>query len=152
MFRGAHALNIDTKGRLAIPVGPRNELIERCGGKLVATINNTRENCLWLYPMDVWEVVEQKVVSLPSFDPNHQKLKRFLIGYASDLELDKSGRILIPAPLREVALLDKSVYLVGQGNKFEIWNEELWTAKCNQWMQEDIDLDKLSVEMEQISL
>ncbi len=152
MFRGAHALNIDTKGRLAIPVGPRNELIERCSSKLVVTVNNTREKCLWLYPMDVWDSVEQKVVNLPSFDPNHQKLKRFLIGYASDVEMDKSGRILIPAPLRDFALLDKSVYLVGQGNKFEIWNEELWNEKCSQWMQEDIDLERMSVEMEQIAL
>jgi len=152
MFRGANALNLDSKGRLAIPVSHRSELSERCDGKLVATVNNTQENCLWLYPMDAWEVVEQKVVSLPSFDPNHQKLKRFLIGYASDVEMDKSGRILLPAPLRDFAMLDKAVYLVGQGNKFEIWNEELWTAKCSQWMQEDIDTANLSVEMEQISL
>jgi len=152
MFRGANALNLDAKGRLAIPASHRGELVERCGGRMVVTVNNTRENCLWLYPMDAWEVVEEKVVSLPSFDPNHQKLKRFLIGYASDVEMDKSGRILLPAPLRSFAMLDKAVYLVGQGNKFEIWNEELWSAKCDQWMQEDIDTANLSVEMEQISL
>lgn len=152
MFRGANALNLDTKGRLAIPAAHRGELDERCNGRMVVTVNNTRENCLWLYPMDTWEVVEQKVVNLPSFDPNHQKLKRFLIGYASDVEMDRSGRILLPAPLRTFAMLDKAIYLVGQGNKFEIWNEELWTAKCNQWMQEDLEIDNLSVEMEQISL
>ena len=152
MFRGANALNLDTKGRLAIPVTHRAELMERCNGKMIVTVNNTRENCLWLYPFDAWEIVEQKVVNLPSFDPNHQKLKRFLIGYASDVEMDKSGRILLPGPLRDFAMLDKAVYLVGQGNKFEIWNEELWSAKCNQWMQEDIDSGNLSVEMEQISL
>ncbi len=152
MFRGANALNLDTKGRLAIPVSYRNELADRCAGKLVVTVNNTHENCLWLYPFDAWEVVEEKVVNLPSFDPNHQKLKRFLIGYASDVEMDKSGRILLPGPLRDFAMLNKSVYLVGQGNKFEIWNDELWSTKCSQWMQEDIDTDNMSVEMEQLSL
>ena len=152
MFRGANALNLDSKGRLAVPSSYRDVVRERCDGKFVVTVNNTRENCLWLYPLDEWQRVEEKVVSLPSFDPNHQKLKRFLIGYASDVDMDKSGRILLPAPLREFAMLDKAVYLVGQGNKFEIWNEELWSKKCAQWMQEDVDLGSMSVEMEQISL
>ena len=119
---------------------------------MVVTVNNTNEHCLWLYPINEWEVVEKKLVSLPSFDPNHQKLKRFLLGYASDVEMDKSGRILLPAPLRSFAMLDKAVYLIGQGNKFEIWSEDLWSAKCNQWMGESLDTDKLSAEMEQISL
>ncbi len=152
MFRGASAVNLDTKGRMAIPSTYRAVMQERCEGKFVVTVNNTRENCLWLYPLDEWERVEAKVVSLPSFDPNHQKLKRFLIGYASDVEMDRSGRILLPAPLRDFAMLQKEIYLVGQGNKFEIWNGELWSAKCGQWMQEDVDLGKMSSEMEQISL
>ncbi len=152
MFRGANALNLDTKGRLAVPVAHRSALQDRCAGKLVVTVNNTRENCLWLYPLDEWEVVEKKLVSLPSFDADHQKLKRFLIGYASDVEMDKSGRILLPAPLREFAMLDKGVYLVGQGNKFEIWNEELWAAKCAQWMQEDSGTESISAQLEQIAL
>ena len=152
MFRGANALNLDAKGRLAIPASHRGALSERCEGRMVVTVNNTSEHCLWLYPIDEWEVVEKKLVSLPSFDPNHQKLKRFLLGYASDVEMDKSGRILLPAPLRSFAMLEKAVYLVGQGNKFEIWNEDLWSAKCDQWMDESLDTDKMSVEMEQISL
>ena len=152
MFRGANALNLDAKGRLAVPVSHRGGLVDRCGGKMVVTVNNTQEKCLWLYPLDAWEIVEESVVKLPSFNPNHQKLKRFLIGYARDVEMDKSGRILLPAPLREFAMLDKAVYLVGQGNKFEIWNEELWGAKCSQWMQEEQDMTNLSIEMEQLSL
>ena len=152
MFRGANALNLDAKGRLAIPVSHRSALMDRCGGKMVITVNNTRENCLWMYPLDVWEVVEESVVKLPSFNPNHQKLKRFLIGYAQDVEMDKSGRILLPGPLREFAMLEKAVYLIGQGNKFEIWNEELWEAKRSQWLQEDVDMANMSIEMEQLSL
>jgi len=152
MIRGANSLNLDAKGRLAIPGAYRGLLEERCAGRLVVTVNNTREHCLWLYPMDEWEQVERKVVALPSFDPNHQKLKRFLIGYASDVEMDKSGRILLPAPLREFAMLNKAVYLVGQGNKFEIWSEELWNIRCGQWLKEEMELGNMSAEMEQLSL
>ncbi len=152
MFRGASALNLDNKGRLAIPVGHRDAIVERCGGKLVVTVNNSRENCLWLYPMDVWTEVEAKVVNLPSFDPAHQRLKRFLIGYASDVEMDRSGRILLPAPLREFAMLEKAVFLVGQGNKFEIWSEGLWNAKCGEWLKEEIGGEEMSAELRQISL
>ena len=85
MFRGATSLALDSKGRLAIPARYRNSLLDRCEGKMVVTVNNTQEHCLWLYPLDEWEIVEQKIVSLPSFDPQHQKLKRFLLGYATDL-------------------------------------------------------------------
>ncbi len=119
---------------------------------MVVTVNNTGEHCLWLYPMDEWEKVEEKIVALPSFDPNHQKLKRFLLGHASDLEMDGSGRILLPAPLREFAMMTKAVFLVGQGNKFEIWSEALWNTRRNQWLQEEMDLQNISAEMEQLSL
>lgn len=152
MIRGANSLNLDNKGRLAIPSRYRDAIFSRCDGQMVITVNNTKEHCLWLYPMDEWERVETKIVALPSFDPNHQKLKRFLIGYATDVEMDNSGRILLPATLREFAVMTKSVLLVGQGNKFEIWSEELWNARRSQWVEEDIDIEKLSVEMEQLSL
>ncbi len=152
MIRGANTLNLDDKGRLAIPSRFRNALIDRCDGKMIVTVNNTKEYCLWLYPLDEWELVEQKIVALPSFDANHQRLKRFLLGYASDVEMDGSGRILLPAPLREFAMMKKAVLLIGQGNKFEIWSEQLWNARRSQWLQEDMDLENLSVEMEQLSL
>ncbi len=152
MLRGASALNLDPKGRLAIPGRYREELAERCNGRLVVTVNHNQEHCLWMYPLDEWQRVEQKLVGLPSFDRNHQKLKRFLLGYASDAEMDKSGRVLVPAPLRAFAMISKQVYLVGQGNKFELWNEELWNTRREQWLQEELNMDKMSVEMEQLAL
>ncbi len=152
MLRGANALNLDTKGRLAIPGRYREELVERCGGHLVVTVNNTKETCLWMYPLDEWNKVEQKVVALPDFDRNHQKLKRFFIGYASDLDMDKNGRVLLPGPLREFAAMEREVYLIGQGNKFELWSEELWSVRRDQWLREDLDMGKISAEMEQLSL
>lgn len=152
MFRGANSLNLDTKGRLAIPSRYRDDIQSRCEGRMVVTVNNFKDRCLWLYTMDEWEVVEKKIVNLPSFEPNHQKLKRFLIGYASDVEMDKSGRILLPALLRDFAVMTKEVFLVGQGNKFEIWSEDFWNARRSQWLDEELDLEKMSLEMEQLSL
>lgn len=152
MLRGANALNLDTKGRLAIPGRYRDGLAERCDGQMVVTVNNTKERCLWMYPLDAWKRVEAKVVALPDFDRNHQKLKRFFIGYAGDVEMDKNGRVLLPAPLREFAAMSREIYLIGQGNKFELWSGELWAARRDQWLREDLDMEKISVEMEQLSL
>ncbi len=102
--------------------------------------------------MDEWEKVEEKLVALPSFDPAHQKLKRFLLGYASDVDMDGNGRILLPSPLREFSMMTKEIYLVGQGNKFEIWSESLWHARRSEWFKEELDSDRISVEMERLSL
>lgn len=152
MFRGANLLNLDAKGRLAIPGRYRDALVERCEGRLVVTVNNAKEHCLWMYPLDAWREAEAKVAALPDFDPNHQKLKRFFIGYADDVEMDKTGRVLLPAPLRAFAAMDKAIYLIGQSHKFELWSEALWTARRDQWLGESLDLEKMSVEMEQLAL
>ncbi|CAJ2376882.1 MAG: division/cell wall cluster transcriptional repressor MraZ [Gammaproteobacteria bacterium] len=152
MLRGGSPLSLDAKGRVAIPGRYRGQLAERCGGRLVLTVNTAGERCLWLYPMDEWERVERKVDELPSFQRAHQKLKRFFIGHAREVDMDKSGRLLLPAPLKEFARIDKEVFLVGQGNKFEIWNAELWNTQREQWLAEELDTGNLSVEMEQLTL
>ena len=152
MLRGASTLNLDSKGRFAVPTIHREPLAERCQGRLVLTVNNTRERCLWIYPQDEWERVEQKVVALPSFDPAAQALKRFLIGYASDCELDSANRVRIPAPLREFAALEKHIVLIGQGNKFELWDESRWKARCDEWLAVQTGEERLSVELESLSL
>lgn len=135
-----------------MPTVHRESLVQRCNGRLVITVNNTRERCLWLYPQDEWERVEQKVVALPSFDPAAQALKRFLIGYATDCELDSASRLRIPAPLREFAALEKHVVLIGQGNKFELWDESRWKASCENWLTAQSGEERLSVELESLSL
>ncbi|MEE2803819.1 MAG: division/cell wall cluster transcriptional repressor MraZ [Pseudomonadota bacterium] len=152
MFRGASSLNMDSKGRLGVPTKYRDPLRERCAGKLVLTVNNTRERCLWLYPYDEWEQVERKVVDLPSFDVSAQALKRFLIGYATDCELDSAGRVRVSAPLREFAGLDKRVVMIGQGNKFEIWDESCWNKRCDEWLVKEPEPGPLPVELETLSL
>ncbi|MDG4554040.1 MAG: division/cell wall cluster transcriptional repressor MraZ [Candidatus Competibacter sp.] len=126
MFRGVNPLSLDGKGRLSLPAKYRQHLLEATGGQLVLTVD--RDRCLLLYPLPVWEEIERKLIQLSSTNQRTRALKRLLLGHAEECCLDASGRILLPAPLREFANLEKRVVLVGQGNKFEIWNESSWHA------------------------
>ncbi len=139
MLRGVHSLSMDSKGRMAIPSRFRDALIDACKGELVLTID-TEELCLLLYPLREWEVIQQKIESLPSYNKAVRRIQRLLIGHAADIEMDGAGRILVPGPLREHARLDKRVVLLGQGNKFEVWDEEYWQQRRDDYLQDD-DLD-----------
>ena len=127
MFRGANAINLDAKGRLAMPSRYRDELDSRSGGQLIVTIDAI-DPCLCIYPLSEWELIEAKLRELATFREENRRLQRLLIGNAVDLELDGSGRILVPPRLREYAKLDKRVMLVGQLNKFQLWDEDAWNA------------------------
>jgi MraZ protein len=129
MFRGPTPIALDGKGRLAIPTKYRDLLMQRCGGRLILTLDPS--SCLLLYPFPDWEPIEQRLNALPSFDPISRQMQRLLVGSATDLEMDGAGRILLPALLRERARLEKDVILLGQGNKFEIWNAAAWQAQCD---------------------
>ncbi|MDQ5911594.1 MAG: transcriptional regulator MraZ [Pseudomonadota bacterium] len=124
MFRGINPLLLDAKGRLSMPTRYRQHLLDAADGQLILTVD--RDRCLLLYPLPVWEEVERKLIQLSSVNARARALKRLLLGHAEECGMDASGRILLPAPLREFANLDKRVVLVGQGNKFEIWNEQAW--------------------------
>jgi MraZ protein len=124
VFRGIAHLNLDNKGRLAVPARHRDALVERCGGHLVITADADR--CLLIYPLPDWEVIQQKLEGLSNLDPRVRDLQRRLIGFAVDVEMDGAGRILISPVLRQFAQLEKSVVLVGQGRKFELWNKDNW--------------------------
>lgn len=137
MFRGANAINLDVKGRVAIPTRYRQLLLDDCQGQLVCTID-TQQSCLLLYPLTEWEEIELKLSKLSSTNPHERRLKRLLLGYATEGEMDKNGRFLLSAPLRQRANLDKEIMLVGQLNKFEIWDAEAWQAQVEQ----DIEMEK----------
>ena len=124
VFRGVAQLNLDSKGRLTVPSRYREELLARCGGRLVVTADF--EKCLLVYPLPEWEPIQQKLMSKSSFDPRIRNLQRRLIGYAEDIEMDAAGRVLISLALRQFASLEKSVSLVGQGNRFELWDKAKW--------------------------
>ena len=131
MFRGVQHLNMDAKGRLAMPARQREPLLSECGGKVVVTID-TQSTCLAIYPLPEWERIERDIQNLPALKPAVKRFQRLMLGYATDLELDGSGRMLLPPPLREYARLDKKLVLVGQGNKLELWSESLWVAEREQ--------------------
>ena len=133
MFRGAHAINLDDKGRLAIPTKFRALLQADCEGQLVCTID-LKDPCLLLYPLSEWQEVEAKLSQLSNMVEAERRVKRILLGSAMECQLDKNGRILLAPTLRSHAALNKELMLVGQLNKFELWDEETW----NQRLQEDI--------------
>ncbi|MFZ5594674.1 MAG: division/cell wall cluster transcriptional repressor MraZ [Pseudomonadota bacterium] len=150
MFRGVTALNLDAKGRMAMPAKYRDRLQDLCGGQLVITVDLDR--CLLVYPLPEWEEIERKLIKLPSLNKQARELQRLLMGHATDCELDSAGRILLPPPLREFASLDKQVVLIGQGNKFELWDEQTWYARRDAWLSEKGNKEGLSAELESLSL
>lgn len=151
MFRGVNTINLDAKGRMAMPARYRDMLTEKYGGRLVATVDFSGR-CLLLYPIDEWEVIQQKVESLSSFDEASRRVQRMLIGHAHDLEMDGSGRLLLPQILRTRAQLDKHLALVGQGMKFEIWSEDNWNAQADSWFDGDAGQSELPPELLSLSL
>ena len=132
MFRGATKVTLDTKGRLAMPTRYRERLLSRCGGQMIVTVDKDR--CLLVYPLPDWEVLEQKLVCLPSLNETARKILRIMVGYATDVDMDGSGRLLISRELREFAGLEKQGMLIGQGNKFELWDEAVWNEKRDAWL------------------
>ena len=131
MFRGVQHINMDAKGRLAMPARQREPLLSHCQGQIVVTID-TQSKCLAIYPLPEWERIEQDIQGLPALKPAVKRFQRLMLGYATDLELDGNGRLLLPHSLREYAQLDKKLVLVGQGNKLELWSEALWLAEREQ--------------------
>ena len=110
-----------------MPSRYRDELVSRCAGQLIVTIDAI-DPCLCVYPLSEWELIEAKLRELASFREENRRLQRLLIGNAVDLELDASGRFLVPPRLRGYAKLDKRAMLVGQLNKFQLWDEDAWNA------------------------
>jgi len=124
MFQGAAALNLDVKGRLAIPTRYRDALNSAANGAVIVTVHPHR--CLLIYPLSEWPRVRDRVVGASGLERQAVMLKRLLIGLAREEALDGSGRILIAPELREIAQLEKQVWLVGQGGHFELWSDAGW--------------------------
>jgi MraZ protein len=150
VFRGVATFNLDAKGRMAIPAKFRKHLDVCCEGRLVVTVDHS-DHCLQLYPLPEWEQVEQKLTALPSLNTSVRKLKRMLLGNATELEMDGNGRILLPAKLREHADLQKSMVMIGQGNKFELWDEQTWNELMDECLEEDFG-EILPAELESLSI
>ncbi len=129
MYFGEHAITLDAKGRMAIPTRYRDAIKEQCDNRLVLTYSAFDSGALWLYPEDDWKRVRDEVMGLSTFNPSHRSLQRRLVGSATPLEPDASGRVLLPQALRQVAGLEKRVVFMGMGSRFEIWNETVLNQK-----------------------
>ncbi|PZO62549.1 MAG: cell division/cell wall cluster transcriptional repressor MraZ [Pseudoxanthomonas suwonensis] len=132
MFQGESAITIDEKGRLAIPTGFRESIAAACGGRLVITYNPFEAGSLYLYPYPVWETVRDQVNALPRTQRTSRTLQLKLVGAASVVEPDGSGRISIPASHRNAVGIERKAVLVGMGDKFELWSEQAHLAQIQQ--------------------
>lgn len=153
VYRGINGINIDAKGRVVMPTRYRERLQLDSKNAVVLTID-TEERCLLLYPLPEWEEIERKLAALPSFNPAARRIQRLLIGHATDAEIDGQGRVLLPPLLREYAGLKKRAVLVGQGKKFELWDEAHWDQSRSSWLKEESDSSDsaLPEEVKNISL
>ena len=150
MFRGVSKVTLDVKGRLAIPRRYRDRLEDRAKGHLVATVD--RDYCLLIYPLPDWEEIEQKLIRLPSLNKDARQLQRLMLGHAAELEMDSHSRILLPRELREFASLVRRATLIGQGKKFELWDEDNWNARRDEWLAGGSETTDLPAELETLSL
>jgi MraZ protein len=150
MFRGANKLTLDVKGRMVMPTRYRERLQEVCGGKLVVTVD--KDQCLLIYPLPDWEEIERKLMRLSSMNPQTRRLQRLMVGHATDLELDGHGRLLLPPKLREFGLLTRDAMLIGQGLRFELWDEARWNERRDEWLASADTPTDLPAELETLSL
>ena len=133
MFRGEYSLTIDSKARVAVPARYRDRLTESSGGKLVITIS-LMERCLVVYPFPEWQRIEADLEKLPALDSQAQTISHLLIGHANECDMDGHGRVLLPQSLREFANLDRHAKMIGLVRKFELWEEQRWAERRDQYL------------------
>ena len=150
MFRGATKITLDDKGRMVMPNRYREQIAELAQGKLVVTVD--KDQCLLIYPLPEWEQIERKLMSLPSLNATARRLQRLMVGHATDLPLDGHGRVLLPPELREFAGLERHGMLIGQGNRFELWDETRWSERRDAWLASEEAGTDLPSELEQLSI
>lgn len=151
MFRGFDELNMDAKGRIGLPTRYHERVFAECQGQFVVTVD-IRENCLVVYPLPEWEAIEARLDQLPSSQSASAMLKRRLIGYATEINIDAAGRLLLSPELRAFAGLEKSVVLAGQGKKCEVWSKQAWDAMQAKAMATDFSTPDLASAIDLLAL
>lgn len=137
MFQGETAITVDDKGRLAIPTAYRELVAQHCGNRLVVTYNPYEAGCLWLYPVAAWDTVRDEVNRLSMAKRVHRIMQLKLVGGATHLDVDGSGRVLLPASHRNATGIEKKAVLLGMDNKFELWSEQAHMAQIRQTIGDD---------------
>ncbi len=133
MFRGSCLLTVDDKGRIAVPGRFREPLLEQCDGHVVATMFHDRS--LAIYPLPVWEELEQRLQALPSGNAANRVLQEMLIGHADERQLDGQGRLLLAPSLRRYAGLERDAELIGQSKKLVLWAAQANEQRYENWAQ-----------------
>lgn len=133
MFMGKYNNSIDAKNRMIVPSKHRDQL----GGRCILT--KGMDNCLYIYPLGEWEKVIEKVSALPQTDKNVRKYIRDVFANAEECEIDKQGRILIPAELKKRVFIDKELVTMGAMSRIEIWSKEVWEDPDSYPCEEDDD-------------
>lgn len=133
MFRGANSINLDSKGRIAVPAKYRQCISESTASHMIITCD-PYDNCLLIFTLEHWESTEADLQSLSNSKPLHRRLKRIMLSHATEVDMDANGRLLIPSVLRERAKLQKDVMLIGHGKTFQLWDENQW----HQLVEEDM--------------
>lgn len=122
MFLGEYTHSIDAKGRLIVPSKFREDL----SGSAVLT--KGLDGCLFLFPKKEWEILSQKLSQLPLARQEARSFTRFFFSSATEVELDKQGRIAIPQHLQQFAGIDKNIQVIGMNSRVELWASEHWAA------------------------
>ena len=143
MFMGQYNHTIDTKGRLIVP----SKFRELLGDEFV--VSKGMDGCLFVYANDDWTAFEQKLTSLPLINKEARKFARFFLAGASQVEVDKQGRILIASNLREFAGLEKEVVVIGVLNKIEIWSKDKWLKYSE---EENNSADEIAEKMSNLGI
>ena len=141
MFMGEYNHTVDAKGRLIVP----SKFREQLGDEFVVT--KGLDGCLFVYENTEWEALEEKLHALPLTNANARNFSRFFLAAATTCEVDKQGRILLPAVLRDFAKIEKDAVLVGVGSRIEIWSRDVW----NQSNTYD-DMDEIAENMEGLGI
>ena len=150
MFRGATKLSVDAKGRVVMPTRHRERLQELCAGRVVVTVD--RDQCLLIYPQPEWEQIEKKLMALPTLHAQSRRLQRLMVGHATEMLLDGHGRLSLSPELREFAGLGRQAMLIGQGVRFELWDETRWMARRDEWLKSEESTEELPSELQSLSL
>ena len=132
MFQGRFEHSLDDKGRLAVPSPFRKRLGDTEGMGEASVIVTISDQCLAAYPMPEWEQKLTAIAKLNQFDPKVMAFKRVFVGCAQECNVDKAGRILVPADLRRDAQIERECVIVGQMEKFEIWAADRWQRSFSQ--------------------
>ncbi len=136
---------------MVVPTRYRERLLERSQGQVVVTLDLDGQ-CLLIYPLNDWELVERRLMELPSLQPESRRLQRLMVGHATDLVLDGHGRLLLPPELRELAALNRHAVLIGQGSRCELWDETRWNERRDAWLKSETSSTQLPGQLDSLSL